>query len=732
MTTRYISPTGSGDKSGSDVANAASIGSLNAQIIKAGAGGEVLLIADAGVYKTTNIIPVSAGGVAGAPVTIRGVDYLGNPMAAEFTGTRPVDWHAGDAAGNEMFKLGTGANHLVFQDIGVSNVGTAFRVSGDIADLMIQQVEVDNASRFFENYASSGTATIAGLTIRDVDVTGFSRNAIRLQYDTHDVLIENVRGDMAGQVGDGLPAGIHLDGTVHDVVIRDTTMANVQSIGSGYLNGDGFATERGVHGVRFENTTARGNSDGGYDLKSTDTALDGVVSAENARNYRFWGEATMTGSVGLNPVWRGGSSEQNQVWVAAGARVSIADSAFTDAGSRTKVISSLGALTLDDVQVFHAADAVFATVDSLLTLIGLSTVAETIVAALGYSSAGYVTSDTALAAWINSVVTGIVDNQFVGTISNDIYYIDSTGDTIIEYARGGTDHVTTTLASYTLGTNLEYLSYVGDGDFVGGGNTLANVINGGEGRDSLSGMDGSDTLNGGAGDDFLQGGNGDDTLNGGDGADRLLGGWQTDSLLGGTGNDRLIGDVAWLSSTGGRDTLQGGDGNDILFGDAENMSGIARGGADRLLGGAGNDILYGDAQSSSGKTTGGADTLFGDDGDDILYGDTAITGVGGAGGADRLDGGAGNDVLVGGGGKDILIGGAGADRFVFGPGSGADEISDFRPADGDQVDLTAFGAAGAAFTVTESSTGTTLHLGGTDVIFLRGVFTLDPHDIVTI
>jgi serralysin len=731
MATRYISPTGAGDKSGSSAANAAPIGSLSAQIVKAGAGGEVLLIADAGVYKTTNIIPVSAGGTNGLPVTIRGVDQAGNPMAAEFTGTRPVDWHAGNATGNEMFKIGAGANHLVFQDIAVSNVGTAFRVSGDIAGLTIERVEVDNVRRFFENYASSGTATIDGLTIRDVDVTGFSRNAIRLQYDTHNVLIENVRGDMAGQVGDDLPAGIHLDGTVHDVVIRDTVMANVQSVGSGYLNGDGFATERGVYGVRFENTTAQGNSDGGYDLKSTDTVLDGVVSAENARNYRFWGEATMTGSVGLNPTWRGGSAEQNQIWVAAGARVSIADSAFTDAGSRTKVISSLGWLTLDGVKVVHAAEALLSTVDSLLTMIGLSKIAETIVGAAGDSSAGYVTSDAVLAAWIDAVVTGIVANTFVGTTGNDAYYIDSVGDTIVEYARGGTDHVATTLISYTLGTNLEQLSYAGGGDFTGVGNAAANVLNGGGGRDALSGLDGSDTLNGAAGDDLLQGGNGTDTLNGGDGADRLLGGWQSDTLFGDAGDDRLIGDVAWLSTVGARDTLQGGAGNDILFGDAETMGNGARGGDDRLLGGSGNDVIHGDAATTIGATVGGADGLFGEDGNDILYGDGAAM-TGGIGGADRLDGGAGNDVLVGGGGKDVLIGGTGADRFVFAPGSGNDEILDFRAGQGDTIDLSAYGVAASAFAVTESSTGLTLHLAGGDTIFLRGVFALDPHDIVTV
>src|SRR3546814_11162219 len=46
MPSLYISPAGSGEKSGSDINNAASIGSLNTMIGRAGPGGEVLLLAD--------------------------------------------------------------------------------------------------------------------------------------------------------------------------------------------------------------------------------------------------------------------------------------------------------------------------------------------------------------------------------------------------------------------------------------------------------------------------------------------------------------------------------------------------------------------------------------------------------------------------------------------------------------------------------------------------------------
>ena len=731
MGTRYISPTGAGDKSGSSLDNAAPIGALDAQIVKAGAGGEVLLIADAGTYNIAGTIPVSHGGADGLPVTIRGIDHLGNAMAAQFSGTRPVDWHAGDAAGNELFKLGSGANHLAFQDIDISNVGTAFRASADIADITIQQDDGHNVRRFFEDLASSGTASVTGLTIRDVTVTGFSREAIRLQYDTHDVLIDNVHGDMAGEVGDDLPEGVHLDGTVHNVLISNTTMANVQSVGSGstYLNGDGFATERGVYSVQFENTAATGNSDGGYDLKSTDTVLIGAVASENGRNYRLWGDITMSDSVGLNPVWRGGSSEQNQVWIAAGAHVTIADSAFADAGSRTKVFSSEGSLVLAGVQVVHADDSILMTSDTLLSLDGLPTLTESMVASVGSSSAGWSTDDPALAAWIDGVIHGVSSNHYTGTAGNDHYFIDSPNDTITEAASAGIDHVATTLAHYTLGANLENLTHVGPGDFAGTGNALANIITGGFGNDTLLGLDGNDTLNGGAGDDSLQGGNGNDALNGGYGDDTLLGGWQADTLDGGAGDDRLVGDITWLSTTGARDMLQGGDGNDLLFGDAETMSGTAHGGVDNLSGGTGNDILYGDAMTMTGTSVGGNDTLYGNDGDDILYGDGAIMALGVVGGNDRIDGGAGNDVIVGGGGHDILIGGAGADHFVFAPGSGVDDILDFSSVEGDRIDLSGFGAAAANFTTTVSADGIAIHVGDSTIV-VHDVFALHPQDLI--
>lgn len=77
--------------------------------------------------------------------------------------------------------------------------------------------------------------------------------------------------------------------------------------------------------------------------------------------------------------------------------------------------------------------------------------------------------------------------------------------------------------------------------------------------------------------------------------------------------------------------------------------------------------------------------LLGSDQGDWLFGST---------GNDRLLGGMGDDVLRGGQGNDILSGGAGSDLFVWGSGDegttaqpAMDTITDFRPQEGDKIDL---------------------------------------------
>ena len=351
----YISPTGAGARSGASWADAGTLGSLPGYVGRAGAGGRVYIKADEGAYQLSSAINIAAGGTVGAPVTIKGVDSAGRAMDAVLVGTRPEIYSPTGPQGAEAIRLNLGANNLRIEGLDFLNVGTAIRVTGDIQNLTIKNIEAVNVGRFFENYASNApTATITNLDIWDVTVDAFSKGVIRLRYDTNDVVIQNVRGDGRQIDGANFAIGVHLEGTVHDVLVRNTAMRNTRDTTSAYWNGDGFATERGVYDVVFDHTVASGNTDAGYDLKSTDTRLIGATASDNNRNFRFWATDTVAdGIIGSEPNHRGGIGAAAQIWLAAGARATVTNASFLDGGTIETVFDLTednAVLTLDNVR----------------------------------------------------------------------------------------------------------------------------------------------------------------------------------------------------------------------------------------------------------------------------------------------------------------------------------------------------------------------------------------------
>lgn len=106
----------------------------------------------------------------------------------------------------------------------------------------------------------------------------------------------------------------------------------------------------------------------------------------------------------------------------------------------------------------------------------------------------------------------------------------------------------------------------------------------------LDGGNGKDTLTGGGNDDTLDGGNGKDLLSGNGGDDILIGGNGEDILDGGAGNDTITGG-------NGRDTfvLAAGEGTDTItdFGDGPDVIGLADGLTFGDLSFVGSDIALG-------------------------------------------------------------------------------------------------------------------------------------------
>jgi len=118
--------------------------------------------------------------------------------------------------------------------------------------------------------------------------------------------------------------------------------------------------------------------------------------------------------------------------------------------------------------------------------------------------AGLAGNDTLTGLAGNDTLDGGADNDsMVGGLGDDTYYVDSTGDKVVEFANQGTDTVLVSLSGYVLPTNVENLTYVGSDTIRGTGNASGNVMTGGASADTLDGGLGNDTLIGGAGSDLF-------------------------------------------------------------------------------------------------------------------------------------------------------------------------------------------------------------------------------------
>jgi Ca2+-binding RTX toxin-like protein len=305
-------------------------------------------------------------------------------------------------------------------------------------------------------------------------------------------------------------------------------------------------------------------------------------------------------------------------------------------------------------------------------------------------------------------------DKLLGGAGDDTYVVDNAGDAITEAQNEGTDAVRTSLASYTLGANLENVAYTGSTAFTGTGNALDNIITGGDKGNKLDGGAGNDRLTGGAGADSLLGGLGNDILVASAGKDTIDGGAGTDILdgLGDFSNytvtrpnatDTVLTDKAGniITVRGmesfsfasiikslaevhdniasiGNDSLRGTDGDDSINGGA---------GIDTMAGGLGNDIyvidVAGDVVTEkSGEGIDQVNVAFANAGIYVLTANVehaAVTAVSAAisltgneldnklagnGAANMLTGGLGDDTLDGGAGADKLIGGLGNDVYV--------------------------------------------------------------------
>lgn len=288
--------------------------------------------------------------------------------------------------------------------------------------------------------------------------------------------------------------------------------------------------------------------------------------------------------------------------------------------------------------------AVSGTVDNIADAGGIDTITTTIsrdlndfladienLTLLGTATEGYGNE-------FDNVITGNDENNIldgrqgtdtmIGGLGDDIFYVDSASDTVVEDVGEGNDTIRS-LGSYTLAAGVEV-------------ETLETTLASGVGAVNLTGNEFANIINGNTGQNVLDGGS--DGLGNDDG--------EIDTLTGGDGNDTYViydGDDtvvelntgAVSGSKGGNDTIKSTISRDLAdFANVENI----------ILTGSNNAFALGSDVTN---------VLVGNDGDNYLNGL---------------------------GGTDYLVGDLGADTIEW-DGAGRDVSIDFSQADGDQIAL---------------------------------------------
>lgn len=315
-------------------------------------------------------------------------------------------------------------------------------------------------------------------------------------------------------------------------------------------------------------------------------------------------------------------------------------------------------------------------------------------------------------AEVSAEASGLREVDIAASVARDEVSFYRSGDNLIVVDSTGTQTVTNHFTS-SADTQINFavnnsalilndsviIASANTGVTMTGANLVNDLMLGGEGNDSISGLNGNDRIFAGAGNDSISGGDGNDEIYGGLGDDTINGGAGVDYIHGGAGNDtvtyatatqginvNLNAGAASNDGYGNTDTLyaienitgsnyddiingsgngdnilSGGAGNDTIDGKGGNDTIYGGAGDDRLIGGVGDDILYGNEDNDTITGEGGQDTLYGGLGNDLMRGGSDNDLLLGQAGDDTLYGDDGDDDLRGGSGNDVIVGGAGND-----------------------------------------------------------------------
>ena len=633
----------------------------------------------------------TASRIAGSPGGIRDTDTLANfenIVGSSFNDTLVGDLNANTisgGSGDDTIDGGLGADILVggqgtntlSYGLAVSlnangnnnGAGSAYTagVNVNLANLTAISLGLDGT----DNIQQGNFINVTGTGFADI-LTGDSRNNVLVGGGGNDTLDGGLGADT---LNGGAGNDIYVIDNSQDVIIDSAGIDTVNITGT---NSYSLNTPANTGAGSVENLTYIGNQSFTGEGNSIANVLTGGSS--NDILYGLAGNDTLNGGSGNDTLY-GGLGNDTYV-------VDAGDTVIEVAGEGTDTINTAAAsfnLATNGVNVEN------------LTYTGTGS----------FNGSGDINTNTirggALADRLDAGTAGA--DTLIGLGGNDTYVVDHLGVTITEAIGAGADTVETSLTSYTLGANLDNLTYTGIQAFSGVGNTLTNSITGGSSNDTLNGGGGADTLIGLGGNDTYIVNNINVNVNeaASGGIDTISTSLASFTLAAGTTSEienlTYTGTVAFTGSgnelnntiTGGigNDTINGGAGNDTLIGGLGNDTIDGGLDVDTMTGGAGDDTYtldnLGDTVTEilnegndTVQTSGLASYSLGADVENLTnLSAISFTGSGnalantiiGGGAADTLNGLAGNDTINAGLGNDNINGGSGLDTLTGGGGN---------------------------------------------------------------
>jgi Ca2+-binding RTX toxin-like protein len=475
---------------------------------------------------------------------------------------------------------------------------------------------LDLAFAAFENLTLTGTALTGTGNAAANAITGNGSANTLNGLDDNDTLVGAAGNDsLTGGIGDdSLDGGTGSDkligGIGNDTYVIDNAKDVVQESGgagvdliNSFIAIDlaGYAEIEDVTLMGAGALKATGDEQGNHLTGNTGAnLLSGNVGADTLVGGA--GNDTLLGGADADSLAGGDGNDSLD-----GGADTDADSLAGGLGNDTYLIADAGNIVTEDVlagtdtvRSSLASYTLDANVENLVLLADMTALAGT-----GNGLGNLLTGNDV----DNTLDGGGGIDTLIGGKGNDSFFVDETKDVVIEAAGAGTDTVTSTAVTYTLGANFENL-VLDTGALGGTGNTLNNTLTGNGDDNTLDGKVGKDHMIGGVGSDTyvvdnvgdvvdeLSGGPTDiDTVNSSIAFSLLAGATVRGSIenltltgagaISGTGNElanHLIGNAGANALFGGgeNDTIDGGGGNDIVTGGA---------GDDHINVGTGNDTV---------------------------------------------------------------------------------------------------------------------------------------------